>query len=378
MSDRNAVFLYSDKLERYTYPPELPFKTDRALQVRKMLASFGLLGGSGKEELDFDAADRTHLEILHTPRYLDALIKCGGGEWGIHDLEMGIGGPDSPVFSAMYEHGALVTGATLTGADLLLSKDVDIVFNPSGGLHHAGPERAAGFCYVNDVAIACLYLANQSKKVLYLDVDVHHGDGVQNACYERNDVLTISMHETGRMLFPGTGFVDEIGRGNGRGYSVNIPLPPETYDGAYMSCFNDIVVPLAGAYKPDVIVFELGADALAGDPLAHLKLTNKVYAKILRYLLKLNIPLLMTGGGGYHVENTVRAWALAWGVVTGEEARDMNIGLGGVMLESTDWMGGLQDMELSVSDEQKRIVDPVIEKTIGEIKEIVFPIHGLS
>ena len=216
MDDKKAVFLYSDKLEKYSYPPELPFKTDRAFQVRKSLVSMGLLSGSGKMEIEFEPADRELLELLHTSHYLDTLISSGNGHWDLRALEMGIGGGDTPVFSTMYEHGALVTGATIKGADLLLAGEVDIAFNPSGGLHHAGPQRASGFCYINDVAIACRYLAQQGKRVLYLDVDVHHGDGVQNACYDRNDVMTISMHESGKYIFPGTGFTHEIGTGDGQ------------------------------------------------------------------------------------------------------------------------------------------------------------------
>ena len=307
MSNRKAVFLYSDSLEEYKYPPEIPFKTDRALQVRQTLTSIGLLGGADRKEVGFEPAERAALELLHSPKYLDALLKSGRGEWDISSLAMGIGGPDTPVFATMYEHGALVTGATLTGADLLLSGETAVAFNPSGGLHHAGPEHAAGFCYINDVAIACRYLAQKGKRVLYLDVDVHHGDGVQYACYDRDDVMTISMHESGRFLFPGTGFVDEIGVGKGRGYSVNVPLPPDTYNAAYMKCFEEIAVPLIRAFDGDIIVFELGADALAGDPLAHLKLTNRVYAKVLETLLQLGKPLLMTGGGGYNIENTFGA-----------------------------------------------------------------------
>ena len=174
-----------------------------------------------------------------------------------------------------------------------------------------------------------MVLAEQGKKVLYLDVDVHHGDGVAYAFYDRNDVMTISLHQNPRTLFPGTGFEDEIGTGKGRGYCVNIPLPIGTYDDAYMLAIKTVVLPLIRAFKPDVFVFELGADALAGDPLANLALTNNVYADIINHLLAFDKPILMTGGGGYNVENTVRAWALAWSVLCGADAgHDANIGAG--------------------------------------------------
>ena len=149
-----------------------------------------------------------------------------------------------PIFKDMYDYSAFACGATLTGAKLILSGKVDIAFNPSGGLHHCGPEQAAGFCYMNDVALACTVLAEAKKRVLYLDVDVHYGDGVANAFYDRNDVMTISFHENGRTLFPGTGFEDEIGAGPGKGYCVNVPLPVGTYDHAYMMAFKAIALPL--------------------------------------------------------------------------------------------------------------------------------------
>jgi acetoin utilization protein AcuC len=190
--------------------------------------------------------------------------------------------------------------------------------------------------------------------------------------------MTISFHEDPRILFPGTGFENEIGDGPGKGYCVNVPLPVGTYDQAYMKAFEAIVVPLMTAFNPDVIVFELGADALAGDPLAHLYLTNNVYAEIIEHLLRLNKPILMTGGGGYNIGNTVRAWALAWTVLCGTDSGSAdNLPLGGVMLESTDWQGGLRDRALAVSSQQRDAVMPAVEATIEAIKTNIFPIHGL-
>lgn len=154
---------------------------------------------------------------------------------------------------------------------------------------------------------------------------------------------------------------------------------PITYDQAYMKAFNSVVLPLIEAYKPDVIVFELGADTFAGDPLAHLQLTNNTYADIIYSLLEFDTPILMTGGGGYHIENTVRAWALAWSVLCGADAegQDANVGLGGVMLESTDWHGGLRDRQLLVDSRQQDIIVQDINTTIEKIKTNVFPFHGL-
>lgn len=375
---KNAVFIYSPELEKYNYPPEHPFNTIRAKRVLDVIQSMGLLSGPSRSVAAPEPADRIVLKKFHSARYLHALKAASNGKWDIEALNMGIGSQDCPVFKGLYEYATLATGATLVGADLLVQGKADIAFNPSGGYHHAGPEKAAGFCYINDVALACIMLAEQKKKVLYLDVDVHHGDGVAYAFYDRPDVMTISLHQNPKTLFPGTGFADEIGTGPGKGYCVNIPLPVGTYDQMYMKAFKAIVLPLMGAFNPDVIVFELGADALAGDPLANLHLTNNVYAEIINHLLSFDKPILATGGGGYNVGNTVRAWALAWSVFCGADSgEDLDHAIGGVLLESTEWQGGFRDRRLAVSKSQRESVVPAIDETIQKIKEMIFPIHGL-
>ena len=375
---KKTVFIYSTELEKYHYPPDHPFNTIRATQLRTVLNSMGILQGPGRSEAAHVAATRMELKEFHSARYLHALQAAAKGQWDVEALGMGIGTSDCPVFEGLYEYAGLATGATIVGAKMLLSGKADIAFNPSGGFHHAGPEKAAGFCYINDVALACHILAEAGKRVLYLDVDVHHGDGVAYGFYDRADVMTISIHQNPRTLFPGTGFEEEIGTGAGKGYCVNIPVPVGTYDQAYLKAFESLVLPLATRFNPDVIVFELGADGLAGDPLANLRLTNNVYADIINHLLKLDKPILATGGGGYNIENTVRAWALAWSVFCGDDNSEHSIhALGGVMLESTEWLGGFRDRRIPVTESQRNAVLPALDATIDKIKELVFPLHGL-
>jgi acetoin utilization protein AcuC len=382
----NAVFIYTSEFEKYLYPPEHPFNTVRAKKVRDIVSSMGLLTGSSGREVAPKPAERMVLKKFHTARYLHALKTSAAGHWTPEALQMGIGSQDCPIFKGLYEYAVLATGGTLTAAKMIVEGETNLAFNPSGGYHHAGPELAAGFCYINDVALACIVLAEQGKsawgrlapRVLYLDVDVHNGDGVANAFYERSDVLTISLHQNPKTLFPGTGFEDEIGTGEGKGYCVSVPLPVGTYDQAYMKAFEAIVLPLMKSYNPDVIVFELGADALAGDPLANLSLTNNTYADIINHLMDFGKPILATGGGGYNVDNTVRAWALAWSIFCGADpGEDINHAIGGVLLESTEWQAGLRDRVLAVTDQQKKVVDPAIEAVVRKIKKTIFPIHGL-
>jgi acetoin utilization protein AcuC len=379
MPRRRSIFVYSPALERYPFPPDHPFNTSRAPKTHALVKSMDWLSGGDQTEIDCEPAPRSLLEKFHTVRYLDALQRASQGDWNYDALDLGLGTTDCPVFPGMYEHSVLAAGATKAGADAILEGRADAVFNPHGGFHHAFPERAAGFCYINDPALGCRILADAGKRVLYLDVDVHTGDGVAFAFRDRADVMTIDLHENPRILFPGTGFEDEIGSGAGRGYCVNVPLPVGTYDEAYLAAFAEVALPLLKAFQPDVFVIELGTDALAQDPLAHLQLTNNAYVEVLRRVLEFGKPILMTGGGGYNVENTVRAWALAWSILSGQDGEDYgNAGLGGVMLASTDWKGGLRDRDIVISDQQKAAVMQALEYTIKKVKSLVFPIHGLK
>ncbi|MBW1821975.1 MAG: acetoin utilization protein AcuC, partial [Deltaproteobacteria bacterium] len=300
MTDRKSksVFIHSPELEKLSYPPDCPFVTQRAGKTRDLLVSLGLLESNGIKEIAPISATRSELEAFHSTRYLDELQLAAEGKLTKEGSVMGFGTPDCPVFSDMYKYASWACGATLTGAELILSGEADIAFNPSGGFHHAKVEKASGFCCLNDVVLGCLRLTEKNKRVLYLDVDAHHCDGVQDAFYVRKDVMVISLHESGKTLFPWTGFENEIGEGPGLGFNVNVPLPVGIFDEAYMTVFYKIVLQLIKAYKPDVIVLELGMDALAGDTLAHLGLTNNTYVEIINELLSFNKPILATGGGG--------------------------------------------------------------------------------
>jgi acetoin utilization protein AcuC len=370
-----AIFIHSKELELYSYPQESPLRIQRAGRCREILDSMNLL----QDQLAPQPATRDELLKFHTGEYLDMLKQASDGVFDQAFIYMGLGTPDCPLFAGMYDCAALACGASLLGANKILAGETQVAFSPSGGFHHAGPGLAAGFSYINDVVLACMLLAEAGKKVLFLDLDAHHCDAVQDAFYRRSDVMVVSFHESGATLYPGTGFEHEIGAGEGEGYNVNLPLPVGTYDDAYQGAFMQVIPPLAGAFDPDVIVLELGMDGLAGDPLAHLNLTNNVYADIAALLLKLDKPILATGGGGYHQENTARAWALCFSVLSGAAPEeDLYAGLGGVMLQSTEWAGGLRDRVLLSHGGQRQAIDEAIEKSIERIRETVFPLHSIS
>ena len=379
MKANRTAFIHCPEIEQYSYPPECPFSTSRAPEARKMLASMGLLSGAGRSEVAPAPADRTELLTFHVEAYLDALAKAPRGFLDMEGLFMGLGTPETPIFRGMYEYAALAAGATLNGAKLLLAGEADIAFNPSGGFHHAHPACASGFCYMNDIVIACEHLAAAGKRVFLVDIDAHHCDGVQDAFYDRRDVMTLSFHESGKTLFPGTGFEDEIGEGEGKGYSANVPLPAGTYDEAYLRAFKAVAPPLIGAFDPDFIVLKAGMDCLAGDPLTHMSLTNNAYAEAVRLVRDTGKALLVTGGGGYHVQNSARGYALVWVVLCGEDdhSADMGLGLGGVMMETADWAGGLRDRQLVTTAAQQAEVAPAVEETVEKVRKNVFGYHGL-
>ena len=379
MSERKLAFIYSPEIEGLSYPIDCPFKTQRAGLTRQRLLSFGLLGGEGRVEVPARKASLAELEEFHTARYLEELQRAAGGDLTVDGLHMGLGGPDTPMFKDVFEYSALACGAALTAADLVLAGKADIAFNLLGGFHHAMAEKAAGFCYLNDVVLACMRLAAAGKRVACVDVDAHHGDGTQAAFYNRNDVLTISLHESGKTLFPWGGFENEIGEGQGLGCNVNVPLPAGTYDEAFLMAFDRIAAPVLEAFDLDVIVLELGMDTLAGDPLTHLRMTNNAHVEVVKRLLDFNRPILIAGGGGYHVENTVRGWALAWRTCCGEdEEHDASLGMGGVMLASSEWAGGLRDRALAVTTEQRQVVEPELRATIDRVRNNVFRHQGLA
>jgi len=379
MKYKKPIFIYSTIFKNYRYPRDHIFTTQRAFKTRNLLKSLGLLDGACGMEKAPRRATESEITRFHTPVYLRAVKEAAAGKRPDQRPVMGLGTSDCPIFKDMFAYAAWSCGATLTGAEMILAGDADIVFNPSGGFHHAQADRASGFCYFNDLVLSCLRFVDQGKKVLYLDLDAHHGDGVQNAFYRSDKVLMISLHESGKTLFPYSGFENEIGEGDGRGFTINIPMPVGTCDKSYLRAFENIVVPIIPAFKPDVFVLQLGMDALAGDALAHLELSNNAHAEIVARIMRYQKPILATGGGGYHVEHTIRSWALMWEIMCGRETdEELAMGLGGTLLQSTEWAGGLRDRTLATNDSFCREVDAAIDKTTRYLRHHIFPLHAMN
>ena len=268
-------------------------------------------------------ASRKELLLFHEDQYVNLVQRYS--EKGSGVLDMG----DTPAFKGCYEATSLVVGASLIGCDMIMTGKASHAFNPSGGLHHAHPERASGFCIFNDPAVAIAYLKSkyQLKRILYLDIDAHHGDGVMYGYYADPAVMDIDFHESGHFLFPGTGFPDETGEGEAEGLKINIPLSPATGDHAYLKAFRELVPALITEYRPEIILVQCGADGHIDDRLAHLRLTTGVYSEVVSEMHRLahevcNGRLLLFGGGGYTLANVPRVWAVAFATLAGLKMSD--------------------------------------------------------
>ncbi len=315
-----SAFIYTGDFARFDYGSGHPLKPVRLKLTYDLILACNLLSPGDPRLARPVPAQREDLLSFHTKEYLNALESANSGRPAAGRDVYGLGYGDNPVFPGMYDWSALIAGASLLAADLVDSGEAAVAFNIAGGLHHAQPSRASGFCYVNDPVLAIKLLLGRGRRVAYIDIDAHHGDGVQNAFYGTDRVLTISLHETGRVLFPGTGFEEETGSDAGAGCSVNIPLPPETDDELFVRAFRGAVPPLIDRFRPDVIVSQLGVDTFRTDPLAHLNVTTNGFCEVVRTIASFSPRWVALGGGGYDIANVARAWTLAWAVMNGVEA----------------------------------------------------------
>ena len=271
------------------------------------------------------AASNDELLWYHSPEYIAAVRRLNEGDFSVDQLRFNFGPGDNPAYQGIYDASALSTGATMTAVELLLSDEVDAAFSISGGLHHAMPSYAYGFCVFNDPVIGIKRLLAEGMRVAYVDIDCHHGDGVQHAFYDTDGVMTISLHESGAFLFPGTGHTQEIGAGRGRGYSVNVPLYPYTTDEVYLWAVREVAMPLLRRFRPDALVTQLGIDSHFKDPITHLALSVQGHAAVVEELGSLGVgKWLALGGGGYDLQAVTRAWALDFAVMS-EQRLSANI-----------------------------------------------------
>lgn len=383
MSPRTSV-VWTPEFLSYQLSDDHPLNPVRLDLTMRLATQLGVL--DGVEALVPEPATEDDLTRVHTPSYLTAVRSAPHEPFGVGH---GLGTDDNPIFIGMHEASALIAGGSVLAAQTIAEGRADRAVNLAGGLHHAMADRAAGFCVYNDCSIAIAWLLEQGyERIAYVDVDVHHGDGVQAAFYDDPRVMTISMHQHPLTLWPGTGWPGEYGTGDGAGYAVNVPLPPGTGDAGWLRAFHAVVPSLLASFRPQVLVTECGADTHAEDPLANLELSLDGQRAIYHSLRDLATTTaggkwLVLGGGGYSLFRVVpRSW-------THLLATALDRDLDPARPLPADWIAhtaGLtrHPLPIAMTDGQDPAFEPwggtaeKVDTAILETRRAVFPLHGLD
>ncbi len=323
MSGRAGLVIAEEALT-YDHGPQHPLRPERVLLTWSLISATGLDDEPNVVRLKPDPADDDTLALVHERAYIEATRAAGHGEEGPW-AAYGFGPGDNPIFERMHEAGAIVVGGTVEASRSVLAGEVDHAFNAPGGLHHAMPARASGFCVYDDPAVAIAWLLQQGvERVGYVDLDVHHGDGPQAVFWNDPRVLTCSIHQFAPWyFFPGTGDAAERGGEGAEGSALNVPLAPNTGEDAWLEALRDQVLPAIRAFLPDILVTQLGCDTHRSDPLAQLELTTRAYREAAVELHGLAHDVaggrwVATGGGGYQWARVVpRAWTLYFAEMAG-------------------------------------------------------------
>jgi acetoin utilization protein AcuC len=329
------IIVYGPELASYNFGPEHPLQADRYVLTVALLSALGWLDAPGIKFETPRFASLSELLAVHSYPYIQAVQQgqaIARGERPSADLSFyGLGTSDDPLFPNMHEAAALYTGATIQGMNALLEERAIHAYSPAGGQHHAHQAYASGFCIYNDSAAAIAVALQAGRRVAYVDFDAHHGDGVQDAFYDEPRVLTISIHESGRLLFPGTGDIAEMGKGDGRGACLNIPLPAFAGDEAILQAFDRVIAPAVRAWAPDILLTQMGVDTHHADPMTHLNASMTLYPQLATRLHALAHEAsagrwLIVGGGGYDPWDVApRAWTAFLGAVLGHDMTDVRL-----------------------------------------------------
>jgi len=304
---KRVCYYYDGDIGNYYYGQGHPMKPHRIRMAHNLILNYGLY--RKMEIYRPHKAVAEEMTKYHSDDYIKFLrsIRPDNVQEYNKQMQRFNVGEDCPVFDGLYEFCQLSAGGSITGAVKLNKQQTDIAINWGGGLHHAKKSEASGFCYVNDIVLAILELLKYHQRVLYIDIDIHHGDGVEEAFYTTDRVMTVSFHKYGE-YFPGTGDLRDIGAGKGKFYAVNFPLRDGIDDDAYESIFKPLISKVMETYQPSAVVLQCGADSLSGDRLGCFNLTIKGHGKCVEFIKRYNIPLLLVGGGGYTIRNVARCW----------------------------------------------------------------------
>ena len=317
---QRVAYMYDPDMGKFYYSHGHPMKPHRVRVTHSLVVHYGLFskmdcflpGRASKEDMEeFHTED--YIDFLATVSQDDVIIEAMAEQLETYNMK-----DDCPVFDGLWQCNQIAAGASLGSAIKINHGDEDITINWAGGLHHGKKAEASGFCYVNDIVLAILELLKYHQRVLYVDIDVHHGDGVEEAFLTTDRVLTLSFHKFGDDFFPGTGDVTNVGHGAGKNYAINVPLRDGASDSSFEFLFEPIIKKIMALYRPEVIVLQCGADSLAHDRLGVFNLSSKGHAKCVKFIKSLGSPLMLLGGGGYTINNVARCWTLETAVALGE------------------------------------------------------------
>jgi acetoin utilization protein AcuC len=387
---------WDDRLTDYDFGLGHPLAPVRVKLTIALAREFGVLDAPDVSVRAPEPATQEQLEFVHAPAYIAAVRRAGqlaaqNAPLDPGSVAFGLGTPDDPVFPSMHEASSLVAGATLAAAQAVWTSATSHAANVAGGLHHAMRRSASGFCIYNDPAIAIAWLLERgAERIAYVDLDVHHGDGVQAAFYDDPRVLTISLHEHPATLFPGTGLPSETGKGPGAGFAVNVALPAGTGDAGWLRAFHAVVPPLLRSFQPQVLVSQHGCDSHRLDPLAHLELSIDAQRRAASAVHRLAHETaggrwILTGGGGYALAAVVpRSWTHLLAIATDwpiDPAEPTPAAWRRLARELT----GTQPPELMTDGATADFVpfengvDPgdAVDRAITATRKAAFPAHGL-
>lgn len=377
-SGLRTAFIYTPRFQEFDYGPGHPLRNERLRLTYDLISACELLPLPSARYAEPEPATDDELLIFLKPDYLKVLKAADAGHPPLEAFRYGLGTSDNPILPGIFRWSALVAGASLLAMRLVESGEMRTAFNISGGLHHAGPGRASGFCYINDAALIIADMCRRGHRVAYVDIDAHHGDGVQWAFYDTDQVLTLSIHESGRTLFPGTGYVNELGEGKGEGYSVNIPLPPSADDEIFLWCFNEVISPLVDAFRPDILVTQLGIDAHRTDPLSNIGISLGAFVQVVRRLKDVCDRWVALGGGGYDLRNVARAWTAAWAIMNNREPPALLPESFLARHKEIEWNDtAFMDAPAIIEGVAKARAWEEVRETVGILKRLVFPRHGI-
>ncbi|KAK8251123.1 histone deacetylase RpdA/Rpd3 [Phyllosticta capitalensis] len=315
---KKVAYFYDSDVGNYAYVAGHPMKPHRIRVTHSLIMNYGLY--KKLEIYRAKPASKFEMTQFHTDEYVDFLQKVTPDNMDNFSKEQSRFnvGDDCPVFDGLFEYCGISAGGSMEGAARLNRGKCDVAVNWAGGLHHAKKSEASGFCYVNDIVLGIIELLRFKQRVLYIDIDVHHGDGVEEAFYTTDRVMTVSFHKYGE-YFPGTGELRDIGVGNGKYYAVNFPLRDGITDETYKSIFEPVIKAVMDWYRPEAVVLQCGGDSLSGDRLGAFNLSMKGHANCVRFVKGFNLPVLVLGGGGYTMRNVARTWAFETGQLVGSE-----------------------------------------------------------